>query len=140
MFLHKRRSFNVICGFFRSFFYLLYFDYIKSNKNFFFIKVDATNVLLKLNYKVNTIQEDHIYHTKQYQTFYRKKWVPSRFSVFDGFYLFFFSKSGNANVKFYEHITQPFIAFLLLTVDKLMLPGMLVICRHFSEAVTADVL
>ena len=42
-----------------------------------------------------TIQKDHIYHTKQYQIFYRKikfdllnfrgeKWVPSGFSVFGG--------------------------------------------------------
>ena len=41
----------------------------------FFIKVDAANVLLKLNYlqsRVETIQKDHIYHNKQYQTFYKK--------------------------------------------------------------------
>ena len=38
------------------------------------MEVDATNVILKLNYlqsRVDTKQEDHIYHTKQYQTFYR---------------------------------------------------------------------
>ena len=43
--------------------------------NIFFIKVGAANVLLKLNYllsRVDTILKDHIYHTKQHQTFYRK--------------------------------------------------------------------
>ena len=49
---------------------------------------------------VDTIQKSHIYHTKQYQTFYRKikcdllrigtKWLPLRFSIFDGFDSFFF--------------------------------------------------
>ena len=41
----------------------------------YFIKVGAANGLLKLNYLqsiVETIQKDHIYHMKQYQTFYRK--------------------------------------------------------------------
>ena len=40
----------------------------------FFIKVGAVNVLLKLNYlqSRDTIQKDHIYHTMEYQTFYRK--------------------------------------------------------------------
>ena len=49
----------------------------------------------------NALQKSHIYHTKQYQTFYRKikcdllnfrgskKLVPSGFPVFDGFYSFF---------------------------------------------------
>ena len=40
-----------------------------------FTKVSAANVLLKLNYlqsRVKTIQKYHIYHIKQYQTFYRK--------------------------------------------------------------------
>ena len=35
----------------------------------------AANVLMKLNYlqsRVETLQKDHIYHTKQYQAFYRK--------------------------------------------------------------------
>ena len=47
----------------------------KGNKYLFFIKVGAANVFLKLNYlqrRVDTIQQDHISHTKQYQTFYRK--------------------------------------------------------------------
>ena len=46
---------------------------MKYFKYFFFIK--AANAFLKLNYlqsRVHTIQKDHIYHTKQYQTFYRK--------------------------------------------------------------------
>ena len=49
--------------------------YIKGDKYFFFIKEDAAKVLLKLNCllsKVDTIEKDHIYHTKQYPTFYRK--------------------------------------------------------------------
>ena len=39
------------------------------------MKIGAANVLLKLNYlqsRVYRIQKNHIYHTKQYQTFYRK--------------------------------------------------------------------
>ena len=38
----------------------------------FFIKTGVANFLLKLNYlkSRNTIQKDHIYHIKQYQTFY----------------------------------------------------------------------
>ena len=42
----------------------------KGDKYLFFIKVDAANVLLKLD--LDTIQKDYIYHTKQYQTFCRK--------------------------------------------------------------------
>ena len=40
----------------------------------FFIAIGGANVLLKLNYlkSRDTIQKDHIYSTKQYQTFYRK--------------------------------------------------------------------
>ena len=48
---------------------------MKGDIYFFFIKVHAANDLLKLNYfksRVDTIQKDHICHTKQYQTFYRK--------------------------------------------------------------------
>ena len=39
------------------------------------MKVGVAIVLLKLNYllsRVDTVQKDHLYHTKQYQTFYRK--------------------------------------------------------------------
>ena len=45
--------------------------YIKGDKYFFFIKVGAANFVLKLNYLQckDTIQKDHIYHTKHYQTF-----------------------------------------------------------------------
>ena len=49
--------------------------YIKGDKYFFFRKVDAVDVLLKLNYlssSVDTIQKDHIFYNKQYQAFYRK--------------------------------------------------------------------
>ena len=48
--------------------------YVKGDKYFFFLKVGAENVLLKLNYiqSRNTIQKDHIYHTRQCQTFCRK--------------------------------------------------------------------
>ena len=42
----------------------------------FFTKVGAANVLLKINYLQSTVEthytETIIYHTKQYQTFYRK--------------------------------------------------------------------
>ena len=41
----------------------------------FFIKVCVANVLLMLNYykvRVDIIKKNHIYRTKQYQTFYRK--------------------------------------------------------------------
>ena len=51
------------------------YAYAKSDKYLLFIKVGATNHLLKLNYllsRVDTIPKDHIYHTKQYQAFYRK--------------------------------------------------------------------
>ena len=62
-------------------------------------------------YKAETILKDHIYHTKHiYHVKHfierssvtnrgTKKWLPSGFSIFDGFYSFF-SWSGNANVKF----------------------------------------
>ena len=46
---------------------------IKGDKYLFFIKVDAANVLLKLD--LDTIQKGHMYHTKQCQTFYRKMWL-----------------------------------------------------------------
>ena len=48
--------------------------YIKGDKYFFFIKVSAANVLQKLFAKCSrdTMQKDHIYNTKKYQTFYRK--------------------------------------------------------------------
>ena len=49
--------------------------YIKGGKYLFFVKVSAENFLLKLNWscvKVDKIQKDHTYHTKQYQTFYKK--------------------------------------------------------------------
>ena len=51
--------------------------YIKGDKYSFFIKVGEAKVLLILNYlqsrvRVDTIQKDHFYHTKQYQIFYRK--------------------------------------------------------------------
>ena len=46
--------------------------HIKGNKYLFFIKVGEANMLLKLNYLQNRVDTTHIYHTKQYQTFYRK--------------------------------------------------------------------
>ena len=74
-----------------------------------------TTVYPKINTSRDTIQKDHIYHTKQYQTFYRKikcdllnfrgvtngYKFTSGFSVSDGFYSFFFHKMANADVKFY---------------------------------------
>ena len=48
---------------------------IQGEKYFFFIKVGAANIRLKLDYRqsgVDRIQKNHIYHNKQCQTFYRK--------------------------------------------------------------------
>ena len=46
-----------------------YFLFKKGDKYLFFMKVYAANILLS---SVDAIQKDHIYQTKQYQTFYRK--------------------------------------------------------------------
>ena len=61
--------------------------------------------------RVDKIQKDHIYHSKQYQTFYRKIKYDSLNlrGVQKGYHqgcqylmisIQFFSRSGNANVKF----------------------------------------
>ena len=70
----------------------------------FFIKVGVANVLLKLNYlqsrvetqyrKIIFITPSNTKHLIERSSvtfkFYKvKKWVPSGFSVFDGFYSFF---------------------------------------------------
>ena len=44
--------------------------YINGDKYFLFYKVSAANLLLELSR--GTIQKDHIYHTKQSQTIFRK--------------------------------------------------------------------
>ena len=62
-------------------------------------------------YKAETILKDHIYHTKHIyhvKHFIERssvanrgtKWLPSGFSIFDGFYSFFSWSGSNANVKF----------------------------------------
>ena len=59
-----------------------YFPFIKGDKYFSFIKIDAGNVLLKLKClysRLDTIQKDHISHTKQCQTFIGRPSVTFKF-------------------------------------------------------------
>ena len=74
--------------------------YIKGDKIFlFFIIVGEANVLLKLNYlqsrvetqygKIIFIKPSNIKHFIERSSVRSKKWVPSGFSVLDGFYSFF---------------------------------------------------
>ena len=70
-------------------------DYIKDDKHFFFTKIGAANVILlfitysysRYNTKKSYLSHQTISNILQKD---QTKWLPLRFSIFDGFDSFFF--------------------------------------------------